>query len=363
MAMASAVSLSEPQVLAHTKRRLFPDSNEPDTYAVTDTQFATETWLSQRPIPEDIRSALAPFNHVQLGSGYPDLVGVRLLDSELLAVERFGDQPPLIAVEAKGHAEGAPVDVERGIVQAYDRLHEANAAYTAAPSDAISPSARTLARELNVGVLGVADDGTVIPVEVPRVVGNRTSSDATAIRFQATAQGVANRNFPLNHPKNYLAYPLALYHEGDTDAVLADHVVDAADSARKGAAFLGLVEERPDRVELSPLGAEVLRFALNRYDSVDDALRAFEDWKGSPKRFCELAPQWGELTRRVMWSYPATQLLVEELQTMHRDRFPNPSLADFVEWLHRHHSTFTVEFFLKGTETVRSHLLKESGGL
>lgn len=139
MAMASTVSLSEPQVLAHTKRRLFPDSNEPDTYAVTDTQFAMETWLSQRPIPEDIRSALAPFNHVQLGSGYPDLVGVRLLDSELLAVERFGDQPPLIAVEAKGHTEGAPVDVERGIVQAYDRLHEANAAFTAAPSDAILP--------------------------------------------------------------------------------------------------------------------------------------------------------------------------------------------------------------------------------
>jgi hypothetical protein len=214
-----------------------------------------------------------------------------------------------------------------------------------------------------VGVLGVADDGTVIPAEVPRVVGNRASSDATAIRFQATAQGVANRNFPLNHPKNYFAYPLALYHEDDTDAVLADYVVDAADSARKGAAFLGLVEEWPDRVELSPLGAEVLRFALNRYDSVDDALRAFEDWKGSPKRFCELAPQWGELTQRVMWSYPATQLLVEELQTMHRDRFPNPSLADFVEWLHRHHSTFTVELSLKGTETVRSHVLKESGGL
>jgi hypothetical protein len=361
--MASAVSLSEPQVLAHTKRRLFPDSDEPDTYAVTDTQFASETWLSQRPIPEEVRSELAPFNHVQLGSGHPDLVGVRLLDSELLAVERFGDQPPLIAVEAKGHAESAPVDVERGIVQAYDRLHEANAAYVAAPSDAIAPSARTLARELNVGVLGVTDEGDVTPIEVPRVVGNRTSDDATAIRFQATAQGVADKNFPLNHPKNYLAYPLAMYHEDDTDEVLDDYVVSATDSARKGAAFLGLVEEQPNRMELSSLGEEVLRFALNRYDSVDDALSVFEDWKGSRKRFCEIAPQWGYLTRRVVWSYPATQLLVEELQTMHRDRITNPSLIDFVKWLHVHHSTFTVELFLKGTETVRSRVLDESGTL
>ena len=360
--MATA-ALSEPQVLAHTKRRLFPDSDEPNTYAVTDTQFATERWLSRRPVPEEIRSELAPFNHVRLGSGYPDLVGVRLLESELLAVERFGEQPPLIAVEAKGHAESAPVDVERGIVQAYDRLHEANAAYVAAPADAISESTRTLARELNVGVLGVESDGGVAPLEVPRVVGNRTSDDASAIRFQATAQGVAHKSFGLNHPKNYLAYPLALYHPDDTEKALAEYVVGATDDARRGAAFLGLVEERPDRVALSSLGEEVVRFALNRYRSVGDALAAFEEWKGSGRRFCDLAPQWGVLTRRVVWSYPATQLLVEELQTMHEDGITNPSLVEFVEWLHVQHPTFTVELFLRGSEDVRGRVLDEDGEL
>jgi hypothetical protein len=361
--MASAASLSEPVVLAHTKRRLFPDAAEPNTYAVADTQFGTDEWLQGRPIPQAVREELAPFNHVQVGSGYPDLVGVRTLEPELLAVERLGDQPPLVAVEAKGHTDSGAVDIDRGVVQAYDRLHEANAAYVAAPAAAISQSTRTLARELNVGVLGVDADGSVDPLVVPRIVGNRTADDATAIRFQATAQGVAGKSFGLNHPKNYLAYPLALSHPDDTATVLAEHVVRATDSARQGAAFLGLVEDRPDRIDLTPLGEEVVRFALDRHATVDTALAAFEDWKGSSQRFCELAPEWGLMTRRVVWSYPATQLLVEELQTMHDDGIANPSLVDLVEWLHVQHPTFTIELFLRGTEAVRRQVLTEDGGL
>ncbi|WIV66010.1 hypothetical protein [Natrialbaceae archaeon AArc-T1-2] len=366
--MANTASLSEPQVLAHAKRRLFPDvdRSEPDAYAyaVVDTQFASEEWLSGRPVPSDVREQLAPFNHVRVGSGYPDLVGVSHLESELLAVERFGEQPPLVAIEAKGYTETEQgVDVERGVVQAYDRLHEANAAYVVAPADAVSRSARTLARELNVGVLGVDAGGAVESLEVPRVVGNRTAGDATAIRFQATAQGVAGRSFGLNHPKNYLAYPLALYHPDETDAVLAERVVRATDSARKGAAFLGLIEQRPTRIELTPLGAEVVRFALERYGSVDAALQAFEDWQGSRTRFCELAPEWGVLTRRVVWAYPATQLLVGELQAMSEEGITEPSLVDLLEWLHVQHPTFAVELFVRGSEDVRSRVLEADGTL
>lgn len=361
--MASAATLSEPQVLAYAKRRLFPDADEPNTYAVVDTQFAMNEWLPGQAISQALRDELAPFNHVRLGSGYPDLVGVRLLESELLAVERFGDQPPLIAVEAKGHTEVGTVDVERGVVQAYDRLHEANAAYVAAPKSAISESVRTLARELNVGVLGVGESGEVLLLEPPRVVGNRTSDEATAIRFQATAQGVTDKSFGLNHPKNYLAYPLAWYHSGDTEGLLAEHVVGAVDDARRGAAFLGLIQEYPDRTELTPIGQEVVRFALHRYESVGAALATFEDWQGSTVRFSELAPEWGLLTRQVLWTYPATKLLVEELQTMHDDGIREPSLVDLVEWLHVQHPAFTVELFLRGTEDVRGRVLDGDGHL
>ena len=362
--MSTAASLSEPQVLAHTKQRLFPDDDSTDTYAVVDTQFAQDEWLAAEPIPDEIRSQLAPFNHVKIGSGYPDLVGVRVLESDLLAVDRLGEQPPLIAIEAKGYTGSRTVDVETGVVQAYDRLGEVNAAYVAAPGAAVSQSARTLARELNVGVLAVDADGGVEPLEVPRVVGNRTSDEASAIRFQATAQGVAEKSFGLNHPKNYLAYPLAHYHADDTATVLAENVVRAVDSARQGAVFLGLVTDSPADERLTSLGQEVVRFALERYKgSVDAALDAFQEWHGSRGRFCDVAPEWGLVARRVVWAYPATQLLVEELQTMCDDGISDPLLVDLIEWLHVHHPTFAIELFIRGDQSVRSRVLDGDGNL
>ncbi|QSX00263.1 hypothetical protein [Haloterrigena alkaliphila] len=362
---SAAGSLSEPQVLAHTKRRLFPTAGGDDerSYVVADTQFSQDEWRPGRPIEPTVRDRLAPFNHVRIGGGYPDLVGVRSLESELLAVDRLGDEPPLIAVEAKGYASGG-VDARLGIVQAYDRLHEANAAYLAAPTAAISATDRTLARELNVGVLGVDSAGDVEALEVPRIVGNRTSSEATALRFQAGAQGVANASFGLNHPKNYLGYPLAHYADGDTAALLSEYdVVGAVDSARQGAAFLGLIEDGPRGVELTSLGQEVVRFGVGRHGAVEAALEEFADWYRSQKRFVDLAPAWGQLARRVVFEYPATELLVTELQTMHDDWQPEPSLVDLVTHLHEVHPTFTVELFLRGDDDVRRRVLTEDGDL
>ena len=361
--MASAASLSEPEVLAHAKRRLFPAVDDADAYAVCDTQFATDEWRPGEPIAGTVRERLAPFNHVRVGSGYPDLVGVAALENELLSVDRLGDEPPLVVVEAKGYTTDATVDVDRGVVQAYDRLHGANAAYVAAPLAAVGQSTRTLARELNVGVLGVEAGGDVRPLEVPRLVGTHVSEEASAIRFQATAQGVADRSFGLNHPKNYLGYALALYHPDDTERVVAERVVGAVDDARRGAVFLGLVEELPHREALTPLGEEVVRFALERDGSVDAALRPFEDWQGSRRRFSDVAPAWGSLARRVVWQYPATQLLVDELQAMHEEGVAEPSLVDLVEWCHVQHPAFTVELFLRGTDDARSRVLDGDGDI
>ncbi|WP_408956895.1 hypothetical protein [Natrinema sp. 74] len=360
---SAARSLSEPQVLAHTKRRLFPDDDESTAYAVADTQFSQAEWLPGQPVDPEVRDRLSPFNHVRIGGGYPDLVGVRTLESDLLAVERLGDEPPLIAIEAKGYASGG-VDTRRGIVQAYDRLNEANAAYLAAPAAAISETDRTLARELNVGVLGVDSAGTVEPLEVPRVVGNRTTTEATALRFQAGTQGVADSSFGLNHPKNYLGYPLAHYADGETAALLSEYkVVSAVDDARQGAAFLGLIEDGPRGVDLTGLGREVVRFARSRYGSVTGALEEFESWYRSPKRFVDLAPAWGQLARRVICAYPATELLVTELQAMHDDDIAEPSLVDLVVYLHELHPSFTVELFVRGDDGIRSRVLTDDGDL
>ena len=353
-------AVPEPQVLAHAKRRLFTDEG---SYAVADTQFSTDTWLANETIDEAVIDALAPFNHVQVGSGYPDLVGVGTVDEDLLAVERLGDDPPLIVVEAKGHDQSGTVDVERGIVQAHDRLGEANAAYVAVPISAIDGTDRTLCRELNVGLLGVTADGAVEPVERPRVIGNRTTTETSAIRFQASAQGVTDQSFGLNQPKNYLAYPLALAHDRPTEAILADRVVGAVDAARAGAAFLGIVEETVDGVRHTPLGDEVVRFALREHGTVDEALSAFDDWKRSRKRFCTVAPRWGQLARRVVYQYPATTLLVEELQHLHEDGVSEPTLPELVEYLHELHPSFTIELFVRGDQAVRRRVLTPDGEL
>ncbi|MBV0901550.1 hypothetical protein [Haloarcula salina] len=360
--MATAADgLAEPQVLARTKDRLF-DGGE-DAYVVADTQFAQARWLDETPISESVRDALAPFNHVQVGTGYPDLVGVDRLGSDLLAVDRLGDDPPLIAVEAKGYTDAGTVDAERAVVQAHDRLNEANVAFVSAPRGAIPTAARTMARELNVGVLGVEADGEVTVLERPRVVGHGSTDAASAIRFQASAQGVADRNFGLNHPKNYVGVPLAVAHDGDARSLVEDRVVGAVDSAVAGAVFLNLVDDSRGSLALTPLGREVVRFALRTAGSVDAALDGFADWKRSRKRFVEVAPQWGELVRRIVYHYPATQLLVEELYALHRDGHATPSLVEFVEYLHALHPEFTVELFLRGDDDVRQRVLTGDGDL
>ncbi len=363
--MASAASeLNEPHVLAHTKRHLFPDEGTETTYAVVDTQFTSERWLADGGISPEITETLAPFNHVRLGTGFPDLVGVRSLDDELVAVNRLGNEPPLIAIEAKGYTNSGTVDVERGVVQAYDRLHEANAAYVTAPSSAISGSARTLARELNVGVLAVEPSGDVIPLERPRVVGNRTTTEAEAIRFQASAQGVVDDSFGLNHPKNYLGYPLAHYADGPTDELMRENrVVREIGDAKRGAAVLGLIDEQPSEVRLTALGREVVRFALDRYGSVERALTEFRNWYRKSRCFYDLAPEWGLLTRRVVYDYPATQLIVEELQRLHEDGETEPNLVQLIEYLHELHPTFTIELFVRGTDDARNRVLGPDGGL
>ena len=359
--MAAVPDMTEPAVLAATKRRLFPEERDAG-YVVADTQFARDRWVDDRPIPAETKSVLAPFNHVALGSGYPDLVGVDHLDEELLAVDRLGDEPPLIAVEAKGRSSGG-VDVQRGVLQAYDRLQEANVAYVSAPAGAISQSDRTLARELNVGVLGVEAGGDLRLLERPRMVGNRSADEAAAIRFQAGAQGVAGKSFGLNHPKNYLGVPVAVAAAGDTRDRVAGRVVGAVDDAVRGAEFLGLVTDSSDRIELTGLGEEVVRFASRHYRSVDDALAAFEEWKRSRARFIDEEPLWGELTRRVVFAYPATELLVAELQQRRDDLNGPPTLVDLVEWLHTHHPTFAVELFIRGDEDVRERVLTGDGEL
>lgn len=122
-------------------------------------------------------------------------------------------------------------------------------------------------------------------------------------------------------------------------------------------------KDRHGRTALSVLGREVVRFALQRYSSVDETLRAFEKWKRSRQRFYDVAPNWRLLTRWVVFDYPATQLLVEELQHFHEDAVREPTLVQFVEVFNELHPSFAVELFVRGTNDVRRRVLTPDGEL
>ena len=114
---------------------------------------------------------------------------------------------------------------------------------------------------------------------------------------------------------------------------------------------------------MRPLGREVVRFAREREGSVTAALKRFGGWYRSQTRFVDLTPEWGQLARRVVYDHDAVELLVTELQTAHDDGLAEPSLVEFVQYLHRLHPEFTVELFLRGDEDARSRVLTDDGGL
>ncbi len=360
-----ALLMTEPEVLAATKNQLFSEIGPNSGYTVVDTQFSTDQWLDDVPVSREVTEALAPFNHVRVGSGYPDLVGAGSITNDAF----FGhsgdiDSPPLVVVEAKGYGSTGHVDTETGIVQAHDRLQEANLGFLAAPRSSISAETRALGRELNIGVLGVTEDQSVDVLEKPRVVGTQAGREASTIRFQAGPQRVADQSFHLNRPKNYLGYPFCVYHPEPTETVLEEYVVRDFKSARDGAAFLGLIEKQPDGSDvLSPLGEEVLRFGLQKHEqSLRSVLEEFKSWKGEQTRLTQLAPDWALIARRVVFAFPATQMLVKHIQELQNNDQP-PTLPTVVEYLFDTSPTFAVEFFIRDTEEARSAVLTGDGDL
>ena len=340
---------AEPTVLAHATRALFPAEAG---YVVADTQFATDRWRADRTVDPSVRDALAPFNRVRVGGGYPDLVGVGHVPEPFLAGEAPAE-PPLIAVEAKGYTAAGTVDVERGIVQAHDRVAAANAAYLVAPADAVGETARTLASDLNVGLVGVESEGGAVAMSTPRLVGTGGGSIARGIRFQASTAAVTDDSFGLNHPRNYLGYAVAVYADADAERATAEHVVGAVDDARAGAVALGLVEGGPGEPRLTPLGAEVVRFAIEAEGSAADALAFLETLHGRRSRFTDLAPAWARLARRVLFTHPAVSLLVEEGQRLADEGTTEPTLRELCLHCHRADPTFAVELFLRRDRAAR----------
>jgi hypothetical protein len=356
-----AATLTEPTVLAAAKDTLYPDLDTSiDQYVVTDTQFTQPTWGGWE-IPDDLRRRLAPYNTIRLADGEPDLLGVGMPALEVLnaATATY----PAVIIEAKGHnTDPSAADVRTGINQAHGHLSEVNIGYVAAPIQSISDQARALARDLNIGVIGVEGPHDATLVEPARVTGvGDFSTTIDAIRFQATTHRLTEGSFPVNHPKNYLGYALALAADGDTDNIYSEHVIKSVASGRRGAILLGLVDTRPDGETLTHLGAEVVRFGRTQHETVDAALDEFASWKGRSTQFTALAPRWAQLARSVAIQYDPTRLIIEALEGLHQ-RGINPATIDaVVREACRINQPLTVEVFF--TQSRREDVLTADGNI
>ncbi|AZQ16026.1 hypothetical protein [Halorubrum sp. PV6] len=356
-----AASLAEPTVLAAAKDTLYPDiETSPDQYAVTETQFTQSTWGGWT-VPDTIRDRLAPYNTIRLHAGEPDLLGVGMPATNVLN----GDAAttPVAVIEAKGHnSDPAAADVARGITQAHAHLPEVNLGYVAAPEPSITDAARAQARNLNVGIIAVEDTNSARVVEPARVTGaGEFSTTIDAVRLQATAHRLTDGSFPVNHPKNYLGYALALAADGDTETVYADNVINAISGGRRGAILLSLVDEQPTGDSLTHLGAEVVRFARDRHGSVTAALTKFDKWTGRSKRFTKLAPRWAQLARSVAIQYQPTRLIISALERLHQNGTRDATLADVALEATRINQPLAVEVFF--TQHRREDVLTADGDL
>lgn len=366
----SGTNLSEPEVLAPTKNALSSKFATKVGYAVTDTQFSTAEWREGIPIKEKIKSQLSPFNHVRVAGGYPDLVAAAWLKKEYYRGHAPEiEAPPLVIIEAKGYRNDTKINATESVMQAHGRLDEANLAFSALPSEAVTEHVQSLGRELNVGVISVAQDGTVEISEKPRLVGTQVGREASVIRFQAGPQSVADQSFHLNRPKNYLGYPICVYSskladKGTTEEILSEYVVSDLKGARDGAVSLDLVEKGyANSDKLTPLGEEVVRFGLQQHDgSIDSLLREFKEWSGSRTRLTKLAPEWSLVARWIVHSYPATQLLIKTIQEL-QQHVNKPTLPQLVQKMYDENPTFAIELFIRDTEKSRSKVLTAEGRL
>lgn len=356
-----AATLTEPVVLAAAKDALYPNlDNSPNQYAVTEAQFTRSTWGDWQ-IPPELRTRLAPFNTIRLSGGEPDLLGIGRPEPELLNAEAA--TAPVAVIEAKGHnADPAAADVTRGITQAHAHLAEVNLGYVAAPIQSITDSARALARNLDIGVIGVEDRQDATLVEPPRVCGaGDVSTTIDAVRFQATTHRLTEGSFPVNHPKNYLGYVLALAKSGETRDIYSERVISSVSGGRRGAILLGLVDNRPDGDALTHLGAETVRFARNQHGSVSKALEQFDAWTGRSTRFIELTPRWAQIARSVAIQYEPTQLIVEALEQLHQSGTTRADIADVTRNACQINQPLAVEVFF--TQNRRADVLTTEGEL
>jgi hypothetical protein len=348
--------LIEPQVLAEAKEFLLPPESE-HGYAVVDAQFKTDTWGHQM-IDQPVRTTLEPINTLRMANGRPDAVLTPpKSDTYRSDIRDSATALPIAVIEAKGKVKNNRQNTAQvAITQAHRHIGEVNLGFAAVPRTAISASDRSLARELNIGLLAIDQRGAEL-IEKSHLVGTETSATAETLRFHANLGGTAVENLKKNHPKNALGYALATQHPGDTESVFEKYVIKSVSDARLDATALGLISLSVAGPRLSPEGREAVRTVIYRYGGTETALEEIESLRGSRKRFIDKCPVMATVVRQALLSYPPTQVLLDSLEELAEAGNTEPSLAEVAKAVARKNPNLALDLFISTHSEDRKQIL------
>ncbi|WP_226013603.1 hypothetical protein [Halomicrobium salinisoli] len=327
-----------------------------------DAQFRTGSW-GEATIDKTLRSRLEPINAIRMANGNPDaILAPPRPDAYRGTLEDAVTALPLAVIEAKGKTEQNSQNATRiAITQAHSHMGEANIGFAAVPSDYISKTDQSLARELNIGLIAVGVD-TVDLVEKPRLIGTETTPTAETVRFHAQLGDTAVESLKKNHPKNALGYALAIQHPEETEDVFIDHVINSVSDARLDAMALGLATNGLSGSDLTPTGKEVVRTVSYHYGGIELALQEIDSLTGSRRRFIDACPVMGAEVRHALLSYPPTQVLVDVLGDLAEEGNDEPCLAEVAKAVAVDRPNFALDLFVSPRSKDRERVLDEESG-
>lgn len=287
-----------------------------------------------------------PAHRISIRGRYPDVVG-------------FTPSNRVFAVEVKGAA-----DLQRGIGQALTYQRGAHYSYLAADARAVEEVA-DLAAANGLGVVGVSEAGLEWREPNPTTVRDLLPDVEGQLRYRLRRRGSAGRitGMTLAQPLNFLAPALAV-GEGDRPRgevaarIEADYGLAATDGAIDGAAVLGLVEARGDRLALTEQGELAAAALAGCGVSSLGALRELKEGIPRGETLADHHPTVATLLRTLMLGHPEVRLLVGALAELDREVVRLPEL---IEHLVGHYPNVFLNLFCTEAGRERARGLLEAG--
>lgn len=160
----------------------------------------------------------------------------------------------------------------------------------------------------------------------------------------------------LNHPRNYLAVPIATAHDLDTSSLIQKHTAGSGSQAKTGAEVLGLIDGHGKTTKRGHL---VVQTALSNYETLGDALDDLHSLQRSSTRFVDKRPLWANTLRRIGLQYEPARVIIDTLDGKGPTSLPElvPAVADKTT------QPFARELFIDDSVDIPFPRLETTGAL